>query len=150
MQYLSVSKQKQCEWADDCYRTAVNVMWTQMSVKQGIKQFKERDVDAIFKENKQLHDMNTFGRVSPKELIPKQKWDALCEINFIMEKRSGKIKGGKCADSRAQREYITKEEMAAPTVSMEELLERLIIEAFEEHATEIFDVPGAYLNADIP
>ena len=66
-----------------------------------------------------------------------------------MEKRSGKIKGGKCADSRAQIEYITKEEMAAPTVSMEELLERLIIEAFEEHATEIFDVPGAYINSDM-
>ena len=32
---------------------------------------------------------------------------------------------------------------------MEELLEQLMIEAFEEHAMEIFDVPGAYLNCDM-
>ena len=57
MQSLSVSKQKQCEWADDCYRTAVNVMFTQISEKQVIKQLKEKGVDAIVKEHKNLNDM---------------------------------------------------------------------------------------------
>ena len=66
IQFLSISKQKQREWDDECYRTDVNVMFTQMSAKQGIKQFKERAVDAIIKEYKQVHDMNTFGRVCPE------------------------------------------------------------------------------------
>ena len=49
----------------------MKVVFTQMSAKQVIKQFKERDVDAIVKEYKQLHDINTFGRVRPEDLIPK-------------------------------------------------------------------------------
>ena len=32
---------------------------------------------------------------------------------------------------------------------METLLAQLIIDSFEERATEIFDVPGAYLNSDM-
>ena len=49
MQFLLIYKQKQCEWDDDCYRTAVNVMFAQMSAIQGIKQFKERAMAAIVK-----------------------------------------------------------------------------------------------------
>ena len=33
---------------------------------------------------------------------------------------------------------------------MEALLAQLIIDAFEERAMEIFDVPGAYLNSYMP
>ena len=55
-------------------------MFAQISAKQGIKPFKEQDVDAIAKEYKQLHDMNTFGIVCPEDLTPKQKRDALCAI----------------------------------------------------------------------
>ena len=38
--------------------------------------------------------------------------------------------------------------MAAPTVSMETLLDQLMINTFEERAMSIFDVPDAYLNCD--
>ena len=47
--FVSISKQKQLKWADDCYRTAVNVIFTQISAKQGIKQFKEQTVSTIVK-----------------------------------------------------------------------------------------------------
>ena len=110
---------KQREWSDDRYRTPVNVMFAQMSEKQGIKMFKEQAVAAIVKEYKQLHNMNTFGGVCPEDLNPKQKWYALCAITLIKEKRSEKIKVRACEDDRAQRSYITKEEAAAPTVSMD-------------------------------
>ena len=30
MKFLLISKQKKCEWADDYYRTAMNIMYTQM------------------------------------------------------------------------------------------------------------------------
>ena len=118
MQFLSISKQKLHEWAGDCYRTAVNVMFTQMSEKKGIKQFKELAVAAIVKDYKKLHDMSTFVRVCPEDLLPKQKQDALRAITLIKEKRSRKIKVGACADSRAHIAHITKEEAAATTVSM--------------------------------
>ena len=34
--------------------------------------------------------------------------------------------------------------------SMEDTLSQLMIDAFEERAMEIFHVPGAYLNDDMP
>ena len=91
---MSITKQEQCDWYDECYRMAVNVMFTKMSAKQVIKHFKELDVASIVKEYKQLNDTNTFGRVCLEDMIPKQKRDTLHAITLIKEKRSGKIKGG--------------------------------------------------------
>ena len=150
MQFLSISKQKKREWDDDCYRTSENVMFTQMSAKQGIKQFKERAMAVIVKEYKQLHEIDTFGRVCPEDLMSKHKLYTLRAITFIKEKRSGNIKGRAFADGISQRAYIKKEEASAPTVSMETLLVQLTIDAFEERAMVIFDVPGAYLNNYMP
>ena len=48
------------------------------------------------------------------------------------------------------KEKYLKEEAAAPTFSMEELLAKLMIDSFEEREMAIFDVPGAYLNSDMP
>ena len=62
--------------------------------------------------------MNNFGRVYPEYLMPKQKRDALRAITLIKKKCSRKIKGGSCTYGRSQRDYITKEEVAEPTVSM--------------------------------
>ena len=91
-----------------------------------------------------------FGRVCPDELMPEKKQDALNIITLIKDKRCGKIKGRAYVDDRVQRSYITKEEAAAPTVSMETLLSQLMIDTLEEHTMAIFEVPGAYLNFDIP
>ena len=44
---------------------ALNIKITLISAKQGIKQFKELVVAAIVNDYKQLHDMDTFGRVFP-------------------------------------------------------------------------------------
>ena len=40
--------------------------------------------------------------------------------------------------------------MAAHTVSMEALLAQLVSDASEERRMAIFDVPGTYLNVDMP
>ena len=84
-------------------------MFTQMSAKQGIKNFKERAVASIFKEYKQLHDINTFGRVCTEYMTPKQKKDAFRATKLIKEKRPRKIKGREYADGRSQIAYTTKE-----------------------------------------
>ena len=40
MQFISISKKKQRECSDNCYRTAVRKCFAKMSAKQGIKKFK--------------------------------------------------------------------------------------------------------------
>ena len=152
VQFLQHTKQrsKPKPVIDDYYRASVNVMFTQMSAKKGIKTFGESAIAAMFKEYNQLNDMNVFGSVNPDTLTRDQKYKALHAINLIKEKRCGRIKGRTCADGRPQRAYVPREEATSPTVSMEALMATLVIDAKEQRDVAIFDVPGAYLHADMP
>jgi hypothetical protein len=150
-QFLSVAR-KEKQWSDECYKIAVDVMFTftQMTADKGFKQFGERAFAAMFKEYNQLNDMAVFGKLNPDTLTSPEKKGALRAINLIKKKRNGDIKGRTCADGRPQRNYIPREEATSPTVSMEGLMASLVIDAHERRAVAIFDVPGAYLNADMP
>ena len=69
---------------------------------------------------------------------------------MLKEKRCGKLKGRTCADVMPQRCYTSKEDTSLPNISLEELSTIIIIGAHEGIYVGIFDVPGAYLNVDIP
>ena len=90
------------------------------------------------------------GRVFTNDLVTKQKRDVLCAIILIKEKRCRKFKIRACIYGRSQRSYITKKEYSTPMLSMDLLLDQLIVDAFEECAMAIFDVPNAYLNSYMP
>ena len=60
----------------------------------------------IIKEQKQLYEMITFGRMCTNGLIPKQKRDVLRVITLFKEKRGRKIKIRACVYGRTQRSYI--------------------------------------------
>ena len=45
---------------------------------------------------------------------------------------------------------MPREEAASPTISLESIMALLLINAYEERDVAIFDVPRAYLHADIP
>ena len=70
---------------------------------------------------------------------------------MIKKKRCGKIKGRTCADGSKQKRYLKHgETISSPTVSLEAILGTLIIDAKEDRDVAIFDVPGAYLQAEMP
>ena len=71
-------------------------------------------------------------------------------VNLIKLKRCGKMKGRTCADGSTEHNYVPREEASSPTLSFEALMGILLINAFEERDTAIFDVPGAHLHAKIP
>ena len=104
----------------------------------------------MFKEYKQLDNMEVLGKVDPTTLTQEDKRKALRAINLIKEKRCGKIKGRTCADGRPQRAYVPREEASSPTIYLESLMASLLIDAHEERDVAIFDVPGAYLHAELP
>ena len=128
----------------------VNVLLNQMTATKGLKMFGERAVAAMFKEYKQLDDMGVLGRIDPDSLSSEDKRGALRAINLIKEKRCGKIKGRTCADGRPQRAYTLREDASSPTIFLESLMASLLIDAHEERDVAIFDVPGAYLHAELP
>ena len=68
---------------------------------------------------------------------------------FLKRKRSGRIKGRGCADGQKKREFITKEESSAPTISTEALFLTCIIDALEKRGVTMTDIPGVFMQADM-
>ena len=59
------------------------------------------------------------------------------------------MKGRGCADGRPQKDYMTKEENSAPTVSVEALMISCIIDAMERRDVAIVDIPGAIMQENM-
>jgi hypothetical protein len=141
----------------DNFQTIANsVMFTQMNAKKGIKLFGERAVAAMFKEFRQMNEgpmpgKPVFGPQDASKLTPLQKKMTLEAVNLIKEKRCGKIKGRTCANGSKQKRYLkTDESVYSPTVSTEALLGTLIVDAKEKRDIAIYDIPGAYLQTELP
>ena len=86
-------------------------MFTKMNAKKGIKLFGERAIKDMFKECKQLDDGTMAGKpvVAPSNtdginLLYKKK--TLEDVNFIEDKRRGKIKGRTCTNYSKKIRYI--------------------------------------------
>ena len=72
-------------------------------------------------------------------------------MNLIKEKRSGITQGRTYANGRKQKRYLKRgETISSPTVSLEAMTGTLAIDIKEDREVAIFDVPGAYLQAEIP
>ena len=128
----------------------------QMSAKAGIKKFGDRAVAAMLSEYKQLNTgampgKPVFGCIDPTTLTYEEKRRALEAVNLIKKKRCGKIKGRTCANGSKQKRYLKHgETISSPTVSLEAIIGTLLIDANEGRDVAIFDVPGAYLQAEMP
>ena len=68
---------------------------------------------------------------------------------MIKEKRSGDIKARACANGRKQRRYLSKEEVASPTIQLESLIMSLIIDAKKGEDVAIADIVCIYLLANM-
>ena len=73
---------------------------------------------------------------------------ALSSLMFFKEKRDGKLKSRHCVDGSSQREYISKEEAASPTVATESVFTTAAISAFEKRFNRSFDIPSAFVNTN--
>jgi hypothetical protein len=67
---------------------------------------------------------------------------------FLKEKQTGKIKGRACINGAPQRDYITKEEAASPTVSTESTFITAAIAAKKKRKVRCYDIPSAFVNTD--
>ena len=89
--------------------------------------------------------------IDPDSLSVEDKTKALNAVNLIKQKRDGTIKGRACANVIKKKLYLGKNEsVAQPTVSLESLFTPLVIDAYEERDIATFNIPGAFLHAEIP
>ena len=63
---------------------------------------------------------------------------------------SDNIKGRGCADGRGQREFISKDEASSPTVSLYAIILTAMVDAIEDRYVVTTDIPGAFLQCDLP
>ncbi len=104
------------------------------SLQRGLKHFGKKGYDAAYSEMKQLHDRTVFVPVNVQSLTPQEKRRAMESLIFLVEKRDGRVKARTCANGSTQRDYISKEEAASPTVMSESILITATIDAKEERA----------------
>lgn len=131
--------------------------FAQMPAHVGIKKFGEEAIMAMVKEYVQLDKGAIEGKpviegIHASDLSSEDKKRALEAVNLIKKKRvTEQIKGRACANGSKQRQYLKEDEsVASPTLSLEALLATLVIDAYEGRDVCIFDIPGAYLHAEMP
>ena len=71
-----------------------------MSMRSRIREYKEREENAVKEELSQLHERKAFGPMKVEDMSKDQKIEALEMLMFLLEKRDGSIKGRGCADGR--------------------------------------------------
>ena len=123
----------------------------QYGFRRGLQLFGNKGYQAALKEL----DKNLVGRgyikvLSEANVTWEIKQIALGYLMFLKRKRNGKMKGRGCADGRPQREYISKEELLSPTVSIYALFSSCIIDALNERSIITIDIPGAFLQGIWP
>ena len=74
---------------------------------------------------------------------------ALSSLMFLKEKRTGDVKGRACINGAPQRAYISKEEVASPTVSTEPTFITATIAAAEKRKVQCYGVPSAFVNTEV-
>ena len=124
-------------------------LFTQHSIKKGLRIFGDEGSAAVIKELKQLHDLKVIVPIDSKAMTREEKSKALQYLMFLKKKRCGRIKGRGCADGRKQRTYLSKEETSSPTVATESVYLSCVIDADEGRDVAIVDIPGAFLHADM-
>ena len=118
------------------------------SLKAGLKKFGDEGRKATYEEMKQLHDRNCFEPVDINGFTPEERRAVMATIFFLTQKRDGRIKGRACADGSKQRTFMTKEEAASPTVSMETISLTSVIDAEEGREVAVIDIPNAFIQTD--
>ena len=122
----------------------------QYGVNKGLSLFQKEGSEAILKELRQLHNMNVITPKHPSEMNREDIQRALPYLMFLKRKRCGKVKGRGCADGRGQREFISRDEASSPTASLYAILLTAVVDAIENRFVATTDIPGAFLQTDMP
>ncbi len=134
---------------EDREEHALGIALVHYSMGAGIEMFKERGEAGVTKELTQMHDMDVFCPVARDSLTKEERTKALSSLMFLKEKRDQSVKARMCADGQKQRGDWTKQETMLPTMSTEAVFITAVIDAHKEHDVACFDIPGAFLHADL-
>ena len=93
--------------------------------------------------------MATFFPLDPTKMSKDNRARAIVSLMFLKEKRNRDVNGWACADGRPQRDEFEKAKATSPTVAMESIFHTALVNALEERDVACFDIPGAFLHAEM-
>ena len=135
---------------EDREEFALGVALIHYSMNAGIKKFKAKGEAGVTKELTQMHDMNVFRPIEVESLTYDEKKKALLSLMFLKEKRDSSVKARMCADGRKQKDGTwSKQDTTLLTVATELMFITAVIDAHEGHDVACFNIPGAFLHADV-
>jgi hypothetical protein len=80
------------------------------------------------------------------ELTHAQKEHIIESHIFVEEKQDGKIKARKVVGGNKQQDYITKEDVSSPTVSVESAMLTCMINALKDQDIAVIVIPNAFVQ----
>ena len=122
----------------------------QYMLKKGLQVFGDNGENAAKKELDQLHRRTCFSPLAISKLTHDEKAKAQAALMFLTEKRDGTIKGRMVYNGKPTREWLSREDSASPTVSLESLMLTVIVDAIEKRDVMTCDIPNAFIQADVP
>jgi hypothetical protein len=79
-----------------------------------------------------------------------ERQKAVEALMFLTEKRDGTVKGRMVYNGKPTREWLSREDSASPTVSLESILLTAVIDEKEERDIMTVDVPNAFIQTALP
>jgi len=136
--------------SEDGTAVITHFVMNQLSMKAAVKKHGHAAEEAVGKELLQMHHKDVYRPVHGTSLSSEDRRHRTVEaIMTVKEKMEGtklkKLKGRFCADGRAQRGTMTKDETTSPTVHIDSVFLTSAIDAHEGRKTAVIDLPGAYL-----
>ena len=122
----------------------------QYLLNKGLKEFGDRGAAASSKEMDQLHKRNCFTPISIKDMNPSERKKAQEALMFLSEKRDGTIKGRMVYNGKPTRQWLSREDSASPTASLESIMITAVIDAKEGRDVMTADVPNAFIQTHMP
>jgi hypothetical protein len=116
--------------------------------KPGLRKFAARGEKAAINKLNQLHIMDTWTVMDALRLSREERLKALSSLLFLKKKNRSNQRRA-CINGAPQREYISKEEAASPTVSTELTFITAAIAANKKRKLRCYDVPSAFVNKDV-
>jgi hypothetical protein len=116
---------------------------------KGLKKFGAEGKKATFKEIEQVHNHKCFEPITVSELNNNEQKRVQVALAYLLEKRSRVIKECTVYNGKPTREWLTKQDFESLTLTLENILLTLVIDAHEERDIMTVDVPNAYIQTEL-
>ena len=119
-------------------------------LNKGLKIFGDSGKKAAVKELDQLVKRNCWKPSHIEDLSAEERRKATDSMMLLAEKNDKTIKGRHVFKGNETRDWLSREDTASPTASLEAILLTSVVDAYEGRDVMSADIPNAFIQTDLP